>query len=75
MQLLVFIGEAKTVLACLHTVIIVFWNLEKFHVCVYMSLFSSYSIDLFWILDLLFSPLLFFLIFFRVLKGDGGKDV
>lgn len=72
MQLLFFTAKAKTVLSCLCTIVIVFWNWEEFHM--YVSnpcfLFSLCNIDLFWILIFFyfffFSPL-----FLRVMKGRG----
>lgn len=67
MQLLFFTAKAKTVLSCLCTIVIVFWNWEEFHM--YVSnpcfLFSLCNIDLFWILTFFF--------FSPVLKGDEGE--
>lgn len=71
MQLLGFTGEAKTapLFAYRHNCVLEFGKVSR----VYMSLFSLYSIDLFWVLTISCVFFSFLSFFFPILMGDGGE--
>lgn len=69
MQLLGFIAEAKTVLTCLCTIIIVFWNWENF-TCMCL-IHAPYLLHATLICSV--SWLLFWFSFGFVIKDDGGE--